>query len=107
MPIYDVESESHFFELIKHDKCVIDFFATWGGPCKTLGKNLDKVLEEYPDVTIIKVDINLFDNIANIFNVQEIPHLVFFHKEKLQNKILKSSDYNDLIKTMDTIYKVK
>jgi thioredoxin 1 len=104
MPIIDVESEPHFMELIKHDKCIIDFYASWCTPCLHLLENLPKVIEKHPDITIAKVNVNEFDNIANQFKVKQIPHLAFFKKGELQNSILKSSDYNDLFNAINHIY---
>lgn len=97
MPIIEAETKEHFVELIKNDKCIVDFFGTWCMPCKKLLENIDEVLNELPDVTIIKVDVNKLDNVSEMFNVTQIPHLVFFKKGSLQKDYLQTSDHEVLV----------
>lgn len=56
---------------------VVDFFATWCGPCKRLGQLLPGIASENPDVTFIKVDIDQNDAAASKFGVSSIPHICF------------------------------
>ena len=104
MPLIKVNSHEHFTELTQKDKCVVDFSATWCGPCKKLLSNMDKVLEECDDITIAKVDVDEFDDISDAFNVQSIPHLVFYKDCKLEEKYLKSSDHDDLFDHIKELY---
>jgi len=104
MAIVEAETKEQFIELIKNDKCVVDFYGTWCDPCKILMKNMDKVAEAHSDVTIIKVDVNELDNVSEMFNVTSIPHLVFFKKGKLQKDYLQTSDYEVLIAHMKKIF---
>lgn len=60
----------------KENKVLIDFFATWCGPCKMLAPVLDKVAEKNDDVVFVKVDIDKNIQAAAEFNVQVIPTLV-------------------------------
>jgi thioredoxin 1 len=104
MPIVELEYEKQFFELVKHKKCVVDFYADWCGPCNKLLSNMDKVLEAHPDAQILKVHVNEFDQITDTFKVTSIPHLVFFKKGKLQKDVLKSSDYKELNKMIGYVF---
>ncbi|EAX99841.1 Thioredoxin family protein [Trichomonas vaginalis G3] len=56
---------------------VVDFFATWCGPCKRLGQILPGIATENSDVTFIKVDIDQNDDAASKFGVSSIPHIAF------------------------------
>lgn len=56
---------------------VVDFFATWCGPCKRLGQLLPGIANENTDVTFIKVDIDQNDAAASKFGVSSIPHIAF------------------------------
>jgi thioredoxin 1 len=105
MPLVKVESHEQFDELIKRDRCVVDFSATWCAPCKKLLSNMDKVFEYCDDITVAKVDVNELDDIAEAFNVNSIPHIVFFKDGQLEEKYLKSSDYEILIDRIKDIYK--
>lgn len=57
-------------------KVLIDFFATWCGPCKMLAPVLDKVAAGEKDVTFVKVDIDKNVDAAEAYGVQVIPTLV-------------------------------
>lgn len=104
MTIIEAETKEQFIELIKNDKCVVDFFGTWCEPCKILMENMYKVVEEYKDVTIIKVDVNELDNVSEMFGVTSIPHLVFFKKGNLQKDYIQTSDYEVLMAHMKKIF---
>jgi thioredoxin 1 len=57
---------------------IIDFFAEWCGPCKMLGPVLEKVAEEYAGrVVVYKVDIDKEPKLADLFNIQSVPTLLF------------------------------
>ena len=62
--------------LEKNDRVLIDFFATWCGPCRMLMPLLEKVSERLEDVLIIKIDVDKFPELANNYSVSAIPHLV-------------------------------
>lgn len=104
MSIVNIETLEQFFEVVKGEKVVIDFHGvTWCNPCKVLAGNLDKVVAKNPDVTIGKVDVNVFDGLANEFKVEKVPRLVFFKKGQLQEESLQSSDYKHLNKAIKKI----
>lgn len=58
--------------------CLIDFYATWCGPCKRLGPVLDELAEEYGGkIYIYKVDVDKERELAALFQVSSVPTLVF------------------------------
>jgi thioredoxin 1 len=58
--------------------CVVDFFATWCGPCKMLSPIMDSVAEEYKGKIIVyKVDVDKEEDLAAAFGVQSIPTLLW------------------------------
>ena len=71
-----------FNELIKSDKPVlVDFFATWCGPCKMQSPILDDVKSKVGDTaTIVKVDVDKAGPIAAQYRVQSVPTLIIFKK---------------------------
>ncbi len=63
---------------------VIDFFATWCGPCKMLSPVLASVEERYDgEVRFVKVDIDEHPDVANRYEVMSVPTLLFFYGGKL------------------------
>lgn len=79
MEIIHLEKDN-FKDLIENEKKVlVDFFATWCGPCKMLGP----VLENYSsDIKVIKVDVDEFDELAREYAVMSIPTLVLMEDGK-------------------------
>lgn len=67
---------------------VVDFFATWCGPCKMLAPVLEEVQEEMNNVKIVKVDIDENSNIASEYRVSNIPTIKLFKGgEEIATKI--------------------
>lgn len=68
-----LESENEFNELIK-GRVLVDFYADWCGPCKRLAP----LLEELEDIDIIKVNVDMFDNLSRSYGIMSIPTLILF-----------------------------
>ncbi|MCI7241973.1 MAG: thioredoxin [Bacilli bacterium] len=75
-----LENEN-FDELIK-DKVVVDFFATWCGPCKMLGPVFEELSTEINDIKFIKVDIDEHEDLCRKYKVMSVPTLIVFDKGK-------------------------
>ena len=74
-----------FEEIIDSDKPVLlDFFATWCGPCQMMGPILQQVKEELgDDVKILKVDIDKYQDLAAKYQVQGVPTFAIFKNSQL------------------------
>lgn len=83
---------------------VIDFKATWCGPCKMIGPKLDELAEELADsIVVLKVDVDECEDIAGEYNVNSMPTFVFLKNSK---KIEEFSGAN-VDKLKNTILKLK
>lgn len=56
---------------------IIDFYADWCGPCKTIAPILEELSEEFKEVDIYKVDTEKEGELSAIFDIQSIPTLLF------------------------------
>ena len=55
---------------------LIDFWATWCGPCKMMAPIVEQYSEEHPELNVCKIDVDLNPNIARQFGIMSIPTLV-------------------------------
>lgn len=78
--IIHINSVEQFNEEIKQGKVLVDFFATWCGPCKMLSPVLEEVDKEcsVPGLKILKVDVDENGDIAASFGIQAVPTLFLF-----------------------------
>ncbi|MDD4283035.1 MAG: thioredoxin [Bacilli bacterium] len=73
-------NENNFNELVAKDLVLVDFFATWCGPCRMLGPVLDDLAEDRSDFDIVKIDIDENQSLAQQFGVMSVPTLMIFKK---------------------------
>lgn len=74
----EINFEQYTNEIAKSEKLVlIDFFATWCGPCKMLAPVIEQVAEEHEDIEVVKVDTDKVPELAVLYKVASIPTLVF------------------------------
>lgn len=93
-----------FSEIIKGDTPVlVDFHATWCGPCKTMAPILDGVKKQWKDkVKIIKIDIDKNQKAATQLNVRSVPTLILYKNGDAkwrQSGVIPADQLNQLIQT--------
>jgi thioredoxin 1 len=93
---------SSFDNIIKSDKPVlIDFFATWCGPCKVLGPILKEVKANLGDgISIIKIDVDKNQQIASKYQVRGVPTMILFQNGKQLWRESGVLDKNTIIKVI-------
>ena len=74
---------SNFRDIINDKKpTLVDFYATWCGPCKTIAPILEELKDEYGDkLEIYKVNTEEQRELSSVFGIQSIPSLLFIPKE--------------------------
>ena len=96
-----------FQELINSEKPVlIDFFATWCGPCKVQSSVLNTVKENVGDLArIVKIDVDQFPAIAAEYGVRGVPTLAVFQNGNLLWKESGVHDVNTLTNLLQNFAK--
>ena len=94
-----IATNTNFDGLLESEKLVIvDFWATWCGPCRMLSPLLDEVEEEMADkVTVVKVNVDDADEIAMRYRIMSIPTLLFFKDGQLVDKTVGAMPKNLLV----------
>ena len=75
-----IHYEKDFSSLIS-DKAVVDFYATWCGPCKMFGPIFEETSSEY-DFNFVKLDVDKSSDIAREYGVMSIPTVILFENGK-------------------------
>ena len=77
--MYELTSETEFATIITSYKYVlVDFYATWCGPCKTLAKDIETFQAENNNVFVVKVNVDKFNSLCEQHNISSLPTLKLF-----------------------------
>ena len=83
-----LEKETDFFELIKNDLVLVDFYATWCGPCRSQAPILENIEKNHEDVEVIKVDVEECETLATEYKVLNLPTILIFKNGEPYNKFV-------------------
>lgn len=79
--VYDYESNPSAPQFLGDKPVVVDFFATWCGPCKMMSPVVDELAEEYAGkVDIYKVDVDQAEELSFKFGIRSVPTFIFIQK---------------------------
>ena len=84
MKVLHINKDNFHEEVMNSEKPVLlDFFASWCGPCKMVAPILDEIAEEREDIKVCKVDIDEQPELASRFRVMSVPTLMVMKEGKI------------------------
>ena len=87
----EVTIKSENFESLKNGKepLVVDFWATWCGPCRMVGPVISKLAEKYDGKIVVgKCDVEENEDLASEFGIRNIPTILFFKGGDVVDKVV-------------------
>ncbi len=76
-------------EVLEHDGLVlVDFFATWCGPCKMIAPHVAQLAEDYSALKVCRLDVDEAMDVARAYGILSIPTLLFFKNGEVVEKLV-------------------
>ncbi len=86
---------------------LVDFFATWCGPCKMVGPTLEKLSEDYKGkVKFARIDIERAENLAKKYSVFSVPSMLVFQNGEETGRIVGALPANEISKKLNELVKM-
>jgi thioredoxin 1 len=83
---------------------LVDFFATWCGPCSMLSPHLTRLAEEVPEVKVCRLDVDTAMEIAIRYGIASIPALFYFRGGEIVKKLVGYCEYEELRKVTEELH---
>jgi len=99
-------TDANFDELILNGgkPAVVDFWATWCGPCRIIAPHVEALAQEYAGRAIVaKLDVDANRQTAIRFGIQSIPTLLFFKDGKLVDRVVGAVDKKVLQEKLEAL----
>lgn len=100
--VYDISDKNP--EYLGSKPAIVDFYASWCGPCRAISPVLEELAKEYGDkIVIYKVDVDASRDIAQVFGIRSIPAVLFIPMKGEAQMTVGGRSKEDFKKQIDTI----
>ena len=104
MSIINLTKDSYHNEVMETEKVVvIDFWATWCGPCKMMAPVVKEVAKDYPDVKVCKVNVDEEPELSNAFKIVSIPTIVVIKNGEIIDSVVGYRPKEDIEKIIKLV----
>ncbi len=98
MSVVNVTKNNFTEEVMNSDKTVLmDFWASWCGPCRMVGPVIDEIATETPDLKVCKINVDEEPELANQYHIMSIPTLVVIKNGKIANQSVGAKSKADIL----------
>ena len=87
-PVLELTSNNFNQEILKNQLLLVDFWAEWCGPCKSMHPVFTRMAKKYKQVRFARVNVDDAQDIAMKYGVQSIPTFIMFKNGKIVNKMV-------------------
>ena len=104
MSLINLTKDSYHNEVMETEKVVvIDFWATWCGPCKMMAPVVEEVAKDYPDVKVCKVNVDEEPELSNAFKIVSIPTIVVIKNGEIIDSVVGYRPKEDIEKIIKLV----
>ena len=87
MSVVIINKDNFENEIMNSEKTVLlDFWAGWCGPCKMISPIIDEIAKEHPEIKVAKINVDEQPEIANSFDIMNIPSLFVLKNGEITNR---------------------
>ena len=98
MSVVHITNSNFEEEVLRSDKPVlVDFWASWCGPCRMVGPIIEEIAAERSDIKACKVNVDEEQNLAARFQIMSIPTLMVFKNGQITNQALGAMPKNQIL----------